>query len=242
LKPPPAVRAALGAVDTRDHELYASSVRRLDRLQAVLRLLARLDDLDARLRTAAPRLHAALTDDLANPTWAARLTAFREAWAWTFARGVLAQRRTADVNRLQRELARIEDRIRSQVETLAATRAWTHAVASDRLDRAARASLEHYAFLVKRLGKGTGKYEAQRRADVRQAMGRCRSAVPAWILPTYRIAEQLTIEPNMFDVVVVDEASQAGVEATFLQYLAPRIVVMCCPIVFRRRRRANSAS
>ena len=30
----------------------------------------------------------------------------------------------------------------------------------------------------------------------------------------------------MFDVVIVDEASQAGLEATFLQYLAPKIVVI----------------
>jgi hypothetical protein len=57
------------------------------------------------------------------------------------------------------------------------------------------------------------------------AMDRCRSAVPVWILPTYRIADQWRIQPDMFDVVV-DEASQAGVEAAFLQYLAPRIVVI----------------
>ena len=30
----------------------------------------------------------------------------------------------------------------------------------------------------------------------------------------------------MFDVVIVDEASQAGLDATFLQYLAPRMVVI----------------
>jgi hypothetical protein len=45
-------------------------------------------------------------------------------------------------------------------------------------------------------------------------------------MPIYRIAEQLEVEPNMFDVVVVDEASQAGLAATFLQYLAPKIVVI----------------
>ena len=57
-------------------------------------------------------------------------------------------------------------------------------------------------------------------------MDRCRPAVPVWIMPIYRIAEQVRIQPNMFDVVIVDEASQAGLEATFLQYLAPKIVVI----------------
>jgi very-short-patch-repair endonuclease len=45
-------------------------------------------------------------------------------------------------------------------------------------------------------------------------------------MPLYRIAEQLSVEPDMFDVVIVDEASQAGMEATFLQYLAKKIVVI----------------
>ncbi|MGH3769615.1 MAG: hypothetical protein ACRDS0_05605 [Pseudonocardiaceae bacterium] len=54
---------------------------------------------------------------------------------------------------------------------------------------------------MRRLGKGTGKYQVQRKAEIRQAMGRCRSAVPVWILPTYRITDQLHIQPDMFDVV-----------------------------------------
>jgi very-short-patch-repair endonuclease len=45
-------------------------------------------------------------------------------------------------------------------------------------------------------------------------------------MPIYRIAEQFRIEGNMFDVVLVDEASQAGLEASFLQYLAPKIIVV----------------
>jgi very-short-patch-repair endonuclease len=99
-------------------------------------------------------------------------------------------------------------------------------VSPDRLTGQARANLEHYAYLVRRLGKGTGRYAVQRRAEVRQAMDACRSAVPVWTMPVYRIAEQLQIRQNMFDVVIVDEASQAGLEATFLQYLAPKMVVI----------------
>src|SRR5262249_60543225 len=109
---------------------------------------------------------------------------------------------------------------------LAPTRAWGHAVSSQRLTGRARADLEQYAYLVRRLGKGTGKYAVQRRSEIRQAMDRCRPAVPVWIMPIYRIAEQLQVAPDMFDVVVIDEASQAGLEATFLQYLAPKIVVI----------------
>jgi very-short-patch-repair endonuclease len=222
----PAVLSMLEAVRGRDHERYALDYRRLERLVEVRRLVARRDQLGARLHAGAPRLHAALMAEPAQPEWPDRLARFSQAWAWAAAGTLIRNRKALDVNEVQAELTRLEVEIRSHVEELAATRAWNHAVAADRLTRTARASLEQYAYLVRRLGKGTGKYQAQRKAEIRQAMDRCRSAVPVWILPTYRIADQLRIQPDMFDVVVVDEASQAGLEATFLQYLAPRIVVI----------------
>jgi len=222
----PAVRSMLEGVRGRDHERYASDFGRLERLIEVRRLLARRDHLDYRLQAGAPRLRAALAAEPSQPGWPDRLSRFSQAWAWAAAGTYIRNREALDVNDVQAEITRLEREIRSQVEVLAATRAWNHAVAPDRLTRTARASLEHYAYLVRRLGKGTGKYQLQRKAEIRQAMDRCRSAVPVWILPTYRIADQLRIQPNMFDVVVVDEASQTGLEATFLQYLAPRIVVI----------------
>lgn len=222
----PAVRSMLHTVRARDHERYATDHRRLVRLVEVRRLLARRDELGTRLQAGAPRLYAAISEEPGRPDWPDRLADTSPAWAWAAAATFVRSREALDVNAVQAELSRIEGEIRSQVEELAATRAWSHAVAPDRLTRTARASLEHYAYLVRRLGKGTGKYQAQRKVEIRQAMDRCRGAVPVWILPIYRIADQLRIQPDMFDVVVVDEASQAGLEATFLQYLAPRIVVI----------------
>src|SRR5699024_11342805 len=99
-------------------------------------------------------------------------------------------------------------------------RDWSSDVCSSDLD------LTQYSQLVRKLGKGTGKYAAQQRAEIREALDRCRPSVPVWIMPIYRVIEQLRISENMFDVVLIDEASQAGLEASFLQYLAPRIVVI----------------
>lgn len=45
-------------------------------------------------------------------------------------------------------------------------------------------------------------------------------------MPLYRLTEQLQVGGDMFDVVIVDEASQAGVEAAFLLHLAPKVVVI----------------
>jgi len=53
-----------------------------------------------------------------------------------------------------------------------------------------------------------------------------REAIPAWIMPFYRVAETVQPKKHCFDVVIVDEASQSGPEALLLQYLGKQIVIV----------------
>jgi very-short-patch-repair endonuclease len=220
------VHALAAAVDARDVGAYTEAVQRIVRLAEVRALVARRDELATRLRQHARLLHDEIAGTPQDPAWDRRLAAWDGAWAWAVAAGWLAGQQVADLNQLQIEIAEVERAVRHHVENLAAARAWEHAASPERISGSARANLQQYGQLVRRLGKGTGKYAALRRAEIRQAMDRCRPSVPVWIMPIYRIAEQLEVQPDMFDVVVVDEASQAGLAATFLQYLAPKIVVI----------------
>ncbi|MFI0487678.1 hypothetical protein, partial [Actinomadura sp. 9N215] len=53
--------------------------------------------------------------------------------------------------------------------------------------------------------------------------------VPAWILPLWRIPEALPPAPGSFDVAIVDGVHEAGAEALFLLWLAPRIILVGPP-------------
>ncbi|WP_318531918.1 AAA domain-containing protein [Amycolatopsis eburnea] len=220
------VAGLLDAVEKRDTENFARAHRTLTRLVEVRSQADRRDHLGGVLKAAAPRLYEEVAADAGDPVWARRLANFSEAWRWTAARVWVTQQEAIDVNFLQAEVTRIEQAIRKEAEAIAARRAWDHAASPERLHGSARADLTQYAQLVQRAGKNTGIYRNQRRAEIRKAMDRCRPSVPVWIMPIYRIAEQLRVRPDMFDVVVVDEASQAGTEAVFLQYLAKKIVVI----------------
>lgn len=221
-----AVSSLLDAVHHRDQGGYDAAYRRVDRLHRVRAELTARDAAADRLRATAPGLHDALVATPQDPAWEERLPGFEDAWNRSVAQARLAVHDAPEVNALQREIKQVDDRIRGLVQELAATRAWAHAVGPGRLTPSSRASLEQYAALVRRFGKTGGQYKVQRQAEIRDAMDRCRPAVPVWIMPLYRIADQLRIAPDMFDVVIVDEASQAGLEASFLQYMAPRIVVI----------------
>lgn len=216
----------LTSVSDRNVDGYRYAYERLAHLHRVAQLVAERDRIGAELNRSAPLMFAEIAGDPAAAHWDDRLDGYAEAWQWEMTgRWILAQD-SEDVNALKVALNAVEDQIRREVEHLAAERAWGHAVAPDRITGSARANLTQYAQLVSRLGKGTGKYAVKQRAAIAEAMDRCRPSVPVWIMPLYRIAEQVRVEPNLYDVVIVDEASQAGLEASFLQYLAPKIVVI----------------
>lgn len=220
------VHALLEAVHSEDRDAYAAAHARAARAVQVRHLAHERDSLSRTFSDMAPGLARTVLDNPADPAWDERLGHLNQAWTWARTGAWLREQESTDTNVIQQQVAAVEIAIRGHVETIAATRAWAHALSTTRLTGEDRANLTQYAQLVRRLGKGTGKYGDLRRGAVRASMGRCRPAVPVWILPLYRIAEQLDVTENMFDVVIVDEASQAGLEGTFLQYLAPRIVVI----------------
>ncbi|PRW63684.1 hypothetical protein CEP50_09305 [Actinopolyspora mortivallis] len=221
------VHALVEAVRARDIDNYAAHHRRLLHLLEIRRGLRRRDELEQRLNESLPQLRTEVeAADTTAELWAERLADFEAAWRWLAVRDWMLRQHTVDENELQTRINNLENVIRQQSERLYATRAWSHAVAPERLGGSARADLRNYSNLVRRLGKGTGTHAERRRSEIREAMMRCRPAVPVWIMPIYRIAEQFRIQPDMFDVVVVDEASQAGLEAVFLQYMAPKMVVI----------------
>lgn len=223
---PPVTAALRTAVQDRDVAGYSAAHQRLIHLHEVGAKFAERNRIRSELDRSAPRLAHAIADEPDAAEWDCRLASYDEAWRWEMTGRWILAKESEDSNALKVTLSALEDRIRSEVKHLAAERAWQHAVAPGRLTGSARANLTQYAQLVASLGKGTGKYAAKKRVAIVEAMDRCRPSVPVWIMPIYRIAEQLRVEPNLFDVVVVDEASQAGLEAAFLQYLAPKIVVI----------------
>ena len=76
-----------------------------------------------------------------------------------------------------------------------------------------RTALASYAQAMRKLGRGTGIRAGRYRADARAAADRAKNALPCWIMPHYRVSESLPAELGLFDLVVIDEASQSTVAA-----------------------------
>jgi very-short-patch-repair endonuclease len=80
-----------------------------------------------------------------------------------------------------------------------------------RLSPAIKVALVEFVRALSRIGRGTGKTAWTHRKTARDAMARCYGAVPCWIMPTWRVAEQLPADLGVLDLVIIDEASQSDI-------------------------------
>jgi very-short-patch-repair endonuclease len=74
-------------------------------------------------------------------------------------------------------------------------------------------ALQAYLNAIQAMGTGTGVRAVRYRRNAREAMNRAYTAVPCWILPQWRVSETLPPELGLFDLVIIDEASQSDIWA-----------------------------
>ncbi|ASW54751.1 AAA domain-containing protein [Plantactinospora sp. KBS50] len=124
---------------------------------------------------------------------------------------------------LGRRVEQIRDRIRRLTQELVVVSSWLEV--SKALDDRRRAALADWTTALRKIGKGTGKNAAQWQSHAQRAMSAAVDAVPVWVMSVDRAIEQFAGGAH-FDVVIVDEASQADMFALPVLSLAERAVVV----------------
>ncbi|HYN97950.1 MAG TPA: AAA domain-containing protein, partial [Pilimelia sp.] len=179
--------------------------------------------------------YVALRDRLAGaaPRWAALVDAGEvtgtgadclRRWRWRRAQTWFDEVAGAvDAAALNRRVEAAREGIRRLTHELVVSAAWL-AVARA-LDDRRRAALADWTAALRKIGKGTGKSAGAWQVHARRAMAAAVEAVPVWVMSIDRAIEQFT-DGARFDVVIVDEASQADMFALPILALADRAVVV----------------
>lgn len=74
-------------------------------------------------------------------------------------------------------------------------------------------ALAGYATAIRKIGMGTGPNAVRYRRDARESMLDAAGAVPCWIMSHAKISESMPPDIGVFDLVIVDEASQSDLWA-----------------------------
>jgi very-short-patch-repair endonuclease len=187
------------------------------------------------LRPEATR-YVGLRDQLAEvaPEWAAQIDAglvpavsgdlCLRAWEWRQAQTWFDQVvGSVDPAVLNRRIELARDKIRRLTGDLVVASAWLEV--SRALDDRRRAALADWTTALRKIGKGTGRSAAAWQVHAQRAMESAVEAVPVWVMSVDRAIEQFAGGAH-FDVVIVDEASQADLFALPVLALAERAVVV----------------
>ncbi|MEJ2417171.1 MAG: AAA domain-containing protein [Exilibacterium sp.] len=97
-----------------------------------------------------------------------------------------------------------------------------HANMSERV----QSSLQRFISAVTKMGKTNDKRSSRHRSDAASAMRDCYGGVPCWIMPSWRISENIPAEFGSFDLVIVDEASQSDISALPAILRAKKILIV----------------
>ncbi|MCG0237722.1 MAG: AAA domain-containing protein [Firmicutes bacterium] len=216
-----ALLAALEHSRWDDWDAALAEARRLQSLEPQVR---ELEDLADRLRQQAPLWAQRILESRGNPAVAGPPERFAEAWRWRQAETWLSCLLADDPEPLQRRLEGLLERERRIVVELVAESTWL--AQARRVTDEQRRALVGWQQLVRRIGKGTGKYAARYRRQAQEQMRRCRSAVPVWIMPLDRVVENIDPLDEPFDVVIVDESSQCDLFSLLALFRARRAVIV----------------
>lgn len=215
----------MSVLEKRDWAEYNKIYERLSILERDSQRLELCMSLLKKLREKAPSLADLICDNPNDDVIDKCLDDFEKAWDWLRADVWLRNfEELHDEYQLQRDYEDLDKKIKKTIAELAAQKAWHHSL--DRMTEKQRQNLVAWSLAIKKIGKGTGKHAEKHRREAEEYMTECRTAIPAWVMPLYRVVESFKPTPELFDVVIVDESSQLGPEALLLLYIAKKCVIV----------------
>ena len=223
----PVIQVLMNAIKMRDATAYSEGYDRVVEIETTRSDQRYRISIEKALVEAVPGLVEAVDSSLDSAVWDDPFGVWEEAWHWAIAAAWLEKRSDHGYQQeVERKWHECGEHIRGLLTEAAALRAWRHFF--DRLSVREANALRGWREAVRALGKGTGR--SAKAATLRQAarnyLDECRDAIPIWIMPRYLVADMFDPAPGRYDLVIVDEASQLGIESLFLFYVAKKILVV----------------
>ena len=212
------------SVDSLDCRAYKALYTRLYDLHAMSEILRQRNILIAKLEIGALTWAHAFKDRIGVHGYKNLPGDPEDAWKWRQLCDELNRRATVSLEELQERIVKLNSELFRITSELVEKKAWAQQVRRTSLEQ--RRALQGWRELMRKVGKGTGKRAPRLLAEARQLMPLCQTAVPVWIMPLSYVTRNFDLNRNRFDVVIIDEASQADITALIAVYLGEQVVVV----------------
>ena len=149
-----------------------------------------------------------------------------DAWKWKQFSLIAEEFLSKPFSQLQKDSLALSKEYRKLTADYAEKSGWYHLLRRTEADIDMKQALQGWKMTVKRIGKGTGKQAPALKAKARELMAKCQTAVPGWIMPINKALESLDPKKNRFDIIIIDEASQADISALAILYMGKKLIIV----------------
>ncbi len=225
----PATQAIEAALGSEDVVAYRSAIEELRREQDMADMARRLEQASSKLSEVHPNLVAGFK--LGNADAKHSLESLDELQSLRDYRADITDwmLQVGSTEPTHEELAELHALHRRTETKVAELRCWNNAINRLQSRRELRSSLSALATAMDRVPKTrTAKTFPARMRALRNATRDAAPAIPCWVMTVDRTAEVLGYPTgeDRFDVVIVDEASQAWFPSMFLYAIADQVIIV----------------
>lgn len=217
----------IAAARSQNPAAYADALEYAQRLHSVRPLVNERDTLLTKLRLVAPGWADHIAHRVPPHDQGTLPSDYQAAWAWRQLHDTLVERDKLDAHELQHDIDKARDTLRQVTQWLIEAKAWGKQLERLQGDNSVRQALVGWLDTAKRLisTKQVDKRQLLL-SEGRKLMRRCSAAVPVWIMPISLMTENFDPRTTRFDVVIVDEASQADLNALIPLYMGKQVMVV----------------
>lgn len=156
------------------------------------------------------------------------ITDIYETWKWKQLSQKLESLEKEPYETLQKQAGKIKEDLKKLTLELVEKKSWYHILSfvEKKENLQINQALRGWKQSMEKIGKGTGKNAEFYRKQAKEKITLCQKAVPVWIMPMNKVIDTLNPGKNKFDIVIVDEASQADISALVLLYMAKKVIIV----------------
>lgn len=214
----------LNSVQNRDSDKFQQQHKIYSYFQEVKSRDEKVNTIYSHLLKDSTTLAKSLSETYTDPVWEQRLKSWEKAFQWQQVKRWLDDFSSRNESDLSKKFDDTEKQIKQAIINIGTTKAWINMLQS--MTDSQNMHLKAWAKSVKNMGKMTGKNAPKYREEAQKHMEYCIDAIPAWIMPLNQVFDNFKIKPNLFDVVIIDEASQSWHDAILLQYIAKKMIIV----------------
>ena len=221
-----ACRALLKAIDTNDSGSYEKSYHTLSCLFDKYRLQKERNEKLGKIESVAPQWAEAIRNRIGIHGESKVPSTIADAWKWKQLAALVDELTSQSFREWQTKSLELSQAYRETTAKYAEKSAWLHLLKKTEGDISLRQALVGWMQTIQKIGKGLGKNAPALKAEAREAMKKCREAVPAWIMPVNRALESFDPKKSKFDIIIIDEASQSDLSSLAILYMGKKFIIV----------------